>query len=146
MGFLQKECSPTERGFDTFFGYYSACEADYWYHGGNGGYPPNCLKPDGTLPTDLSNSTKQSIQPADPALNGTYNTRLFGIEAVRLIQSHNVSKPFYMYLAFMAVHDGCGNLEMGKQAPLATVQKYGNTKLDTYKVAGAMYTEMDEQI
>ena len=30
VGFLKKECSPTYRGFDTFFGYYMACEADYW--------------------------------------------------------------------------------------------------------------------
>ena len=32
VGFMKKECSPTYRGFDTFFGYYLACEADYWYH------------------------------------------------------------------------------------------------------------------
>ena len=44
VGFMQKECSPTYRGFDTFFGYYMACEADYWYHGASGGYPggANC--------------------------------------------------------------------------------------------------------
>jgi arylsulfatase A-like enzyme len=30
VGFLLKECSPTGRGYDTFFGYYTACEADYW--------------------------------------------------------------------------------------------------------------------
>ena len=31
VGFMKKECSPTYRGFDTFFGYYAACEGDYWY-------------------------------------------------------------------------------------------------------------------
>ena len=30
VGFMKKECSPTYRGFDTFFGYYAACEGDYW--------------------------------------------------------------------------------------------------------------------
>jgi arylsulfatase A-like enzyme len=46
----------------------------------------------------------------------------------------------------MAVHDGCGGpfgIELGKQAPLATVELYNRTVLDTYKVAGAMYTELD---
>jgi hypothetical protein len=27
IGFLEKKCSATYRGFDTFFGYYTACEA-----------------------------------------------------------------------------------------------------------------------
>lgn len=30
VGFMKKECSPTYRGFDTFLGYYMACERDYW--------------------------------------------------------------------------------------------------------------------
>ena len=30
VGYMKKECSPTYRGYDTFFGYYLACEADYW--------------------------------------------------------------------------------------------------------------------
>ena len=60
---------------------------------------------------------------------------------------HDMSSPFYMYLAFMAVHDGCGDPKSGKQAPLQTVHTYYNrTVLDTYKVAGAMYTEMDSGI
>ena len=49
------------------------------------------------------------------------------------------------YLAFMAVHDGCTNNNagskfkgLGKQAPLATVNLYNRTTIDTYKVAHAM--------
>ena len=44
--------------------------------------------------------------------------------------------------AFMAVHDGCAEpkesafFSLGKQAPMATVRRYGTTVLDTYKVAG----------
>ena len=155
VGFLQSECSPTGRGFDSFFGYYMACQADYWYHGASGGYPPQCNMPGeethgfGTgLPTDFSNSTASRISPAATALNGTYNTRLLGAEAVRLVMAHDTSSPLYMYLAFMAVHDGCFNLKsnLGKQAPLATVERYASTTNDTYKVAGAMYTELDEQV
>ena len=50
------------------------------------------------------------------------------------------------------VHDGCGGPyagkeqgadRLGKQAPMATVNLYNTTQLDCYKVAGAMYTELD---
>ena len=49
----------------------------------------------------------------------------------------------------MAVHDGCTGATfkgLGKQAPLGTVELYNRTVLDTYKVAGAMYTELDRGI
>lgn len=108
IGFLEKKCSATYRGFDTFFGYYTACEADYWYHGASGGYPntkPTCTRPPGTPdrgvggdPTDLSNSSGTALHPAAKRLNGTYNTKLFAEEAARLVFDHDVSAPFYMYL------------------------------------------------
>ena len=154
VGYMKKECSPTYRGFDTFFGYYLACEADYWYHASPGEPAPNCSttgKGIGNNPTDLSNSTGIKIAPAPNGLNGTYNTRLLADEAARLVRVHDNTVPFYMYLAFMAVHDGCAEpkgefFDLGKQAPMATVERYGTTILDTYKVAGAMYTEMDSGI
>ena len=77
IGFLEKKCSATYRGFDTFFGYYTACEADYWYHGASGGYPngnPSCTRPNmgvGGNPTDLSNNSGTNLHPAAKNLNGT---------------------------------------------------------------------------
>jgi arylsulfatase A-like enzyme len=149
VGFMEKKCSATYRGFDTFFGYYTACEADYWYHGASGGYPTtraDCISNNselgiGVTPTDLSNNSGTNIMPAPKSLNGTYNTALLADEAARLVRAHPVADPFYMYLAFMAVHDGCSGAVfkgLGKQAPLATVKLYNTTVLDTYKVAGAM--------
>ena len=154
VGFMKKECSATYRGFDTFFGYYLACEADYWYHASPGDPKPNCSqtgKGIGNNPTDLSNSSGAQIGPAANSLNGTYNTRLLAEEAARLVRAHDPTTPMYMYLAFMAVHDGCAEprgefYSLGKQAPMATVERYATTVLDTYKVAGAMYTEMDSGI
>ena len=62
-----------------------------------------------------------------------------------------------MYLAFMNVHNGCGppfaggNATMPKgdwryQAPAETVSLYNTTIRDTYKVTGAMYTELDRGV
>ena len=127
-------------------------QGDYWYHSASGGYPgsrPNCTIPGargiGSLPIDFSNSTTGSIRGA-PGLNGTYNTRLFADEAARLVRVHDAATPFYMYLAFMAVHQGCTGAEfrgLGLQAPMGTVQLYNRTVDDAYKVVGAMYTELD---
>ena len=116
---MEKQCTATYRGFDTFFGYYAACEADYWYHGASGGYPnqetnANCTthKESYGNPTDLSNNTGRTINPASLTLNGTYNTLLLADEAARLVRMHS-GGPFYMYLAFMAVHDGCTDNHAG---------------------------------
>ena len=77
VGFLHGECSPTGRGFDTFFGYYMACQADYQYHGASGGYPGQCNASTAVRlgPTGFSNSTRARIRPAATS-RGTYNTRL----------------------------------------------------------------------
>lgn len=147
IGFAKKECSATFRGFDSFYGYYCACQADYWHHGASGGYPGSCPRA-----FDLANNSGADTIDAhyvDPH-NGTYNRQLFSDEAVRLINAHDPATSFYLYLAFMNVHDGCesanqvGPPKEGKQAPLETVQQhYATTLLDTYKLSGAMYTELD---
>jgi hypothetical protein len=156
VGFILKKCTPTYRGFDTFFGYYYACEADYWYHAAPNWdkvWQKNCSRYGlgiGDRPTDLSNSSRANIRGASLSLNGTYNTKLIADEAARLVTAHTVEDPFYMYLAFMAVHGGCTGpgefFNLGQQAPIATVNLYNTTVLDNYKVAGAMYTELDRGI
>ena len=96
-----------------------------------------------TCPTPRARTSGQLRR---PDLNGTYNRNLFSGEAARLIRRHGAlfpDDPMYMYLAFMNIHDGCGNLSIGKQAPLKTVELYSDTQLDTYKVSGAMITELD---
>lgn len=51
-----------------------------------------------------------------------------------------------MYLAFMNVHGAANEDVYTLQAPLATVKRYNTTELDTYKVAGAMITELDDGV
>ena len=168
VGFEDPRCAPSGRGFDTFFGYYTACQADYWYHGAagslegcgkgiNGNYASGANIPC----TDLTNSSgiaggPHDYEPAAASLNGTYNRVLFSAEGARLVAEHatgeHAASPFYLYLAFMNVHDGCAgpygspssDYKRGLQAPLATVDTHYNTTVeDTYKMAGAMVTELD---
>ena len=126
-----KAFTPTFRGFSTFFGYYAAALADYWWHGS-----PSKARCNLTIPfcTDLSNSSglldPDGVMPASPSVNGTYDQELFSAEAVRLIEqaaaeaSHSASTSTrtrtrtgtrtgsstggragtYIYLAYQNVH------------------------------------------
>ncbi|XP_071100463.1 arylsulfatase B-like [Haliotis cracherodii] len=96
LGFCKWECTPTYRGFDTFFGYYSAAE-DYFNHskGAYLDYRDNKL----------------------PAWNykGVYSAYTFAQKAVDVIHQHNVSQPLFMYLPYQNVH-----------APIEVPEKYFN--------------------
>lgn len=132
------------RGFDTQFGYLYACNADYWYHGASGGYECPEYGPYNQSVVDWVDSNG-AFSPADrAALNGTYNRKLLSDRAVDIIAAHPPSEPLYMYIAFMNGHEACVNqTAAGVQAPLATAELYSTTVLDTYKLSGAMITELD---
>lgn len=94
---------------------------------------------------DWSDNVGTSIGPGDRVgRNGTYNRNLLSDRASQIISAHDTSQPMYMYLAFQNAHEGCArNDTLGMQAPLSTVDLYNTTILDTYKVMGAMVTELD---
>eukprot|EP00041_Stephanoeca_diplocostata_P000814 m.17077 g.17077 ORF g.17077 m.17077 type:complete len:629 (+) comp11147_c0_seq1:175-2061(+) len=162
LGANTKEYTPTFRGFDSFFGYYNAALRDYWYHGG--GVQGKC---DVMNATDLSNSTgymdADGVQHADSRVNGTYDQELFTTEAVRLINQHSAAlrhdtsinmknmdstqiNGLYIYLAYQNVHLASNKIQAGgpMQAPCTTVDThYMNMENDTYKLQGAMLTELD---
>ncbi|XP_046380029.1 arylsulfatase B-like isoform X2 [Haliotis rufescens] len=93
LGFCKWECTPTYRGFDTFFGYYNGAE-DYFNH---------------TVEKYLDYRDNQL-----PARNysGEYSAFTFAQRAVDIIHRHNVSQPLFMYLPYQNVH---GPIEVPKK-------------------------------
>ena len=67
-----------------------------------------------------------------------YSTGSSGID-VDLIEAHDTTTPFFLYLAFHNEHDP-------HQAPLESVQSFPHIVDDTYKVTAAMIETMDVQI
>lgn len=94
LGFYKSAFTPTFRGFDSFYGFYSGGE-DYFKHNAGHGYDfrrdpkPRC----GVGCSQVAWEAK-----------GKYSTTLFAEEAVQVIKAHDTSKPLFLYLAFQAVH------------------------------------------
>ena len=151
VGALRRLAGALLSSHRRWFGYYVAAQGSYWYHdmGGIGaGCTPALLN--GTRLFDFSDNVGDSVRPAGPEINGTYNTELFTSRAEQWITEAATTPdtPFALYFAPMNVHAAGGpympNNASGLQAPLGTIlAHYNYTALDTYKVAGGMLTELD---
>ena len=93
LGFCSEEYLPTNRGFDTFFGFYTGSE-DYYLHSRASSTPPI------TRGYDLRDQDVVAL-----AGNGTYSAHLFSSRAVRIIEQQAGSdRPMFLYLALQSVH------------------------------------------
>ena len=84
------------------------------------------------------------LQPV-PTEWGNYRTHLFTDQAVNAINSHNTSKPLFLYLAHEAVHSALAHQPM--QAPQDLINKFKDTIHDeNRRVFAAMATALDQSI
>ncbi|XP_025098632.1 arylsulfatase B-like [Pomacea canaliculata] len=124
LGLYKKEFLPTNRGFDSFYGYYLGAE-DYYTH--HRCYTTGCG-------LDLHNNT-------DPDLSQdqVYSTFLFTQRAEDIVRTHSPSKPLFLYLAYQSVH-----------APLQVPEKYTEQYHDinnhSRRTYAGMVSCMDEGI
>ncbi|XP_065178011.1 arylsulfatase B-like [Sycon ciliatum] len=98
LGMYNWESTPTYRGFDTFLGFYNAAE-EYFTHTCSIAYHFP-----GTNTSRLRALDFRRNKAPEWSLNGTYSTNAYSQEAVDLIKAHDKSEPFFMYLAYQAVH------------------------------------------
>eukprot|EP00466_Bigelowiella_natans_P019513 jgi/Bigna1/22283/gw1.87.10.1 len=128
LGFYKWKHTPTFRGFDSFYGFYSGGE-DYFEHTSAGGYDmhhdagPNC-----------GNGCSRVAVEAQ----GRYSTKVFSEQAVKVIENHNASRPLFLYLAYQAVHSPA-------QVPASYRDRYNATIPDMKRRTFAgMLSCMDE--
>ncbi|XP_065187652.1 arylsulfatase J-like isoform X2 [Sycon ciliatum] len=139
LGFCNKEYTPTQRGFDSFFGYYLGAE-DYYTHRRSGSVPSNSQNKNVNIDgLDFHRDTADSYSNVVND-NGTYSAYAFAAEAINIAKGHNAtSGPLYLYLPFQSVH---GPL----QAPQRFVDMYSHIKDKKRRTFSAMVTAMDEAI
>ncbi|XP_052696726.1 arylsulfatase B-like [Crassostrea angulata] len=119
LGFCKWECTPTYRGFDTFFGFYNGQE-DY-----------------STLSVAGGKDFRDNKVPVNAT--GEYSTFLYSRRAESIIKEHDASKPIYMYLPFQSVHAPL-------QVPNRYTDMYTNVHTKSRRTYMGMVTAMDEAI
>lgn len=127
LGHYKKECTPTFRGFDSFFGSYTGY-GDYYDHTANEG-------PFWGL--DLHNNL-------EPAWNesGEYATDLYSRKATDIIHKHNTSNPLFLYLAHKAVHFGN---EYGRlAAPVKYTRHFPHIRNVNRRIYAGMVSALDQ--
>jgi arylsulfatase A-like enzyme len=119
-------CRPRNRGFDDFFGFL----------GGGRSYFPDKPKPAGA-PT---NHYTQIVRGADPVEENEYTTHAFGREAAEfLARQKGKGDPFFLYLAFNAVHTPM-------EAPDEYLAKFPNIQDQRRRTYAGMLSAMDDNL
>ncbi|XP_068106366.1 arylsulfatase B [Hyperolius riggenbachi] len=130
LGMYRKECLPTRRGFDTYFGYLLGGE-EYYTH-------ERCYASTAVNKTMCALDFRDGEEPAR-GYEKKYSTHLFAERAVSLIASHKPEKPLFLYLAFQSVHAPL-------QVPQEYVEPYNFIKDKNRRLYAGMVSALDEAV
>lgn len=115
---------PINRGFDSHLGFLKGGE-DHWTQGSS----------DGSLRVvDLWKDHGPAY-----GLNGTYSTYLYGNAAVDLINKHDQSNPFFLYLPWHVTHNPL-------EAPEEVIKPVDNDPNKVRRMMNAMVTMLDQGV
>ncbi|XP_048241370.1 arylsulfatase B-like [Haliotis rufescens] len=120
LGFCNWACTPTYRGFDSFFGYLGSDE-DHFNH-----------TKEGYL--DYRDNT-------DPATEyeNDYSAYTFVDKATEVVQAHDSSRPLFLYVAFQNVHEPL-------EAPSKYYDLYPNVMNEGRRFHSAMASALDDAV
>ncbi|XP_076435770.1 arylsulfatase B-like [Babylonia areolata] len=137
LGFCDWSLTPTRRGFDTFYGFYSGAQG-YFNHSGNSPYAYDFRDGDEVV----------------WSARGHYSTELHTARAQRIIRDHasrsrsgsrsgsgsGSGSPFFLYMSYQSVH-----------APFEAKQRYvdqycSHVRDETRRVHCAMVAALDESV
>ncbi|XP_070551873.1 arylsulfatase B-like [Ptychodera flava] len=121
LGSCKEAYTPNRRGFDHFYGFYSAYE-DYFRHTLEHGY------------LDL----REDFTP-DRSQDGVYSTYLFSNKVIEYVKNHDKKTPMFMYFALQSVHGPI-------QAPQKYLDMYLHINHTGRRIKLAMVTAMDDAV
>ncbi|KAM3940051.1 arylsulfatase B [Leptodactylus fuscus] len=130
LGIYKKDCLPTRRGFDTFFGYLLGSE-DYFTH-------ERCYEIRGVNKTVCGLDFRDGESVAK-GYDNMYSTHIFTERAVDLIANHNQETPLFLYLPYQAVHAPL-------QVPQEYLEPYSFIKDQNRRHFAGMMSALDEAV
>jgi len=159
VGFYKDELTPTYRGFDSFFGYYTSGPTFYSYIqcSKNSTEPIRSFEEFYRLLNLMKNydtATEEqkkgficgydlhSNETVAWEYNGQYSTHLFSQKAIDIIKSHSEkedAKPFFLYLNYQAPH---GPLAV----PEEYIKPYANITNENRRIYAGMIASIDEGV
>ncbi|XP_057307956.1 arylsulfatase J-like isoform X1 [Hydractinia symbiolongicarpus] len=134
LGFFARDYTPSQRGFDSFYGHYGG-HGDYWDHS---------LASNGYWGLDLHKDTPTTSEHIWTQW-GNHSTKLFSMEAIDRIRYHSIDEPMFLYVAYQAVHSA-NLVEDPLQAPQSWIQKFKHIKNIGRRKYAAMVAYMDHGI
>ncbi|XP_065216697.1 arylsulfatase B-like isoform X2 [Planococcus citri] len=131
LGHHRRVYTPTYRGFDTHFGYWTSNE-DYYRH--------NLME----MKYLANGRDFRRGMNVTWDYDGQYATDLFTQESVDIISSHNTSEPLFLYLAHLAVHSA--NARDYLQAPAEIIDQFKYITDENRRKFAAMVWKLDESV
>ncbi|XP_030849646.1 arylsulfatase B-like [Strongylocentrotus purpuratus] len=128
IGFYLDACLPTERGFDSYFGYLIGAE-DYYTH----------MRSYNVGSKTLSGYDLHANKTPVFQYEGQYSTHLFTNKTIDVIERHDKTKPLFMYLAYQAVH-------VPLEVPDSYMDPYMNITDKNRRTFAGMVACMDEGV
>ncbi|KAF8791804.1 arylsulfatase B-like [Argiope bruennichi] len=136
LGYQNKEYTPTYRGFDSYFGYYSGY-IGYYDHTV---YDTTHLDNNPVyFGLDFHNGTEIVTDK-----QGKYATHLFTETAEQIIRNHDASQPLFLYLAHLAIHSG--NPFKPAEAPPEVISKFKHVKDFYRRIHAATVSVLDDGV
>ncbi|XP_039630432.1 arylsulfatase I [Polypterus senegalus] len=125
LGFYKRDCLPTRRGFDSYFGSLTG-SVDYYSY-------DSCDGP-GMCGFDLHEGETVAWEQS-----GKYSTHLYTQRVKKILATHDPRQPIFIFLSFQAVHTPL-------QPPKEYIDKYKDMGSVVRRKYAAMVTCMDEAV
>lgn len=138
LGHMTRNHTPTRRGFDSFYGYYSGHHG-YTDHSAFEEYMDDPKEQWTGWGLDLWHNLE-----ADRSKSGNYTTELFTEKAIEIFKNRDRSKPLFLYLAHLAVH--VGNFYALFEAPDRYIQLNQHINNHKRRHFAAMLSALDDSI
>ncbi|XP_070844413.1 arylsulfatase B-like [Chaetodon trifascialis] len=130
LGMYKKDCLPTRRGFDTYFGYLTGSEEYYTHKRCYHIHPLNLTR----CALDLRDGEEVATR-----YEGVYSTELFSHRVTSMIEKHSSTKPLFLYVALQSVHSPL-------QVPEHYVAPYSFISDPNRRLYAGMVSAMDEAV